>query len=124
MHCKSTGVKLWESTCRAGARIGVCFIFACLCLLRQRKDKETSCVCSICGDRRTESTQDLKRCPLCNAVGLETAAGSKKAMFWFSLWRKKGKIIIIQDVPPILLLTAVLIIEGYYCYHLFENHQF
>ena len=92
----------------------MCGLFlACLCLLRRCRDKETSCVCSIGCDRRTKSVWDLKRCPLRNAVGLKTAAGSKKAMFWFSLWRQTGKIIIIQDVPPVLLATTVLMIEGY-----------
>lgn len=59
-------------------------------------------------DRRSKSIWDLKRCPLRNAVGLKNAAGSEEAMFWFSLWRQTDKIIIIQDVPPVLLPTAVL----------------
>lgn len=94
-------------------KIGVCFTWACLRLFRWHKDEDTSCVCSICCDRRAKSRWDLKRCPLRNTVGLKTAAGSKKAMFWVSLWMQTGKIIIIQDVLPVPLPTAVSMIEGY-----------
>lgn len=89
-----------------------CLTLASLCLSSWHKDKETSCVCSICRDRGTKGIGDLKRCPLCSAVGLKSAAGGKKATFWFSLWMQTGKIIIIQDVAPVLLPTAVLMIEG------------
>lgn len=105
LHCQHLGIRLGESTCRAVAKIGVSFILACSLLLRWRKDKGTGCVCSICCD--------LKRCPLRNAVGWKSAAGSKKAMFWFSLWRQTGKIIRIKDIPPVPLPTAVLMLEGY-----------
>lgn len=71
----------------------------------KRQGNELCLLCML--DSRTKSIWDLKRCPLRNAVRLKNAAGSEKAMFWFSLWRQTGKIVIIQDVPPVLLPTAV-----------------
>lgn len=53
--------------------------------------------------------RDLKRCPLCTAIGLKNGAGSKKVMAQFSLCRHTARAIIIQDIPPVLLPTVLFV---------------
>lgn len=55
-------------------------------------DKETGCVCSIFCDGRTKSRWDFQTCPLPCTVGLKSAAGRKKAAFWFHFGDKQVKL--------------------------------